>query len=121
MLEPVFTNTLSMVRGDTARFRFQRLDANGDVILTEADDAWFTVKSSVKNDAFKLQKSLSDMTFDEEGYYHFTINPDDTNGLSFGRYFYDVEVIQDGVKSTISIGNFDIASEVTYAINEGGE
>ena len=119
MLNTCFAKSLSMTRGDTARFKFQRLDADGEVILSRPDSLYFTVKSNTRNQSFKFQKTLEDMTMDSDGTYHFTILPTDTNELAFGRYYYDLEVIEDGVKTTVSIGNFIIGPEVTYASNEG--
>lgn len=121
MLCKGFDKTLAMTRGDTARFKFQRVDADGEVITSRPDSLFFTVKSNTQNQAFKFQKTLDDMTIDSDGTYHFTIIPTDTNGLAFGQYYYDLEVIDSGVKTTISIGNFIIEPEVTYASNEGGE
>lgn len=111
---------LSMVRGDTKRYKFQRLDAEGNPILIEADSVWFSVKRSPQDTKVSFQKTKDDMTFDEEGYYHFTILPEDTNNLDFTkRHFYDVEVIASGVKTTIAFGEFILKPEVTWQINEG--
>lgn len=113
---------LGMVRGDTARFKFQRLDNSGNVITTEADEVYFSVKRSAKEVTLQLQKTIDDMTFDEDGTYHFTIEPADTNNLDFTKkYFYDLEVIDNGVKTTISYGQFNLQPEVTWAANEGVE
>lgn len=58
------------------------------------------------------------MTFDQDGTYHFTIEPTDTNNLKFGTYVYDIEVKQNGIVSTIAMGDFILLDEVTYAENE---
>lgn len=117
------SNKLSMHRGDTARFYFQRLDAEGNVITTKADELYFTVKSSTQNTNYEFQIRIDDMEFDEEdGTYHFTVQPEDTNGLNFTRmHYYDVEVIDSGVKTTIALGEFHLKPEVTWAVNEGDE
>lgn len=112
---------LSMTRGDTAGFKFQRKDNNGDVIEILPSKLYFTVKKSFDDEGFVFQKTLKDMTFDEEFWYHFRINPEDTNKLKYGTYVYDLETIQSGVKSTISKGNLILSSESTWAINEGGD
>lgn len=112
--------TIKLIRGDTAKFKFQRLDANGDAIMTIADELYFTVKENTKTKGFILQKTLDDMDFDGEGFYHFTIEPEDTNNLQYWNYAYDVEVIQNDVKTTVSIGKFVLLPEVTWAQNEGG-
>lgn len=110
---------LQMIRGDTAQFKFQRLDAEGEVITAIADGLYFTVKNKFTDEGFAFQKKLEDMVFDEDGTYHFTVLPEDTNNLNFANYVYDLEAIQDGVKTTISIGNFNIMPESTWAVNEG--
>lgn len=123
MLSPDTSNcpgnaTLEMTRGDTTGWKFQRLDADGQVITIIADELYFTVKGSFQDTNFKFQKTLNDMTFDEDGTYHFVINPEDTNDLNFGNYVYDLEVIQSSVKTTISKGKFVLDTESTWAINE---
>lgn len=112
---------LEMVRGDTARFKFQRIDTNSHVILTKADELFFTVKNSPKDAKPALQVTLNAMIFDDsDGTYYFTIEPTDTNNLDFTKkYYYDLEVIDGGVKTTIAYGDFKLKPEVTWAINEG--
>ena len=111
-------NIISMIRGDTTPLMFQRKDNNGDVIKLRADKIYFTVKKSDLPDEVLFQKTIDDMTLDEDGTYHFVIQPEDTNNLEFGNYMFDLEVIQDNVVSTISTGVFAIKKEVTFARNE---
>ena len=109
---------LSMIRGDTTSLKFQRKDNDGNVIMLQADKAYFTVKKSTAQSNYLIQKTLDDMVLDEEGVYHFTINPEDTDDLDYGTYVYDLEIIQNEVVTTISRGEFIIESEVTFAENE---
>ena len=109
---------LSIIRGDTIPLKFQRKDNEGNVIMIEADKAYFTVKKNVSQTNVLIQKTLDDMTLDEEGVYHFTILPEDTDGLDYGTYVYDLEIIQNEIVTTISRGEFIIESEVTFAENE---
>lgn len=109
---------ISMIRGDTTPLMFQRKDSNGDVIKLRADKIYFTVKKSDLPNEVLFQKTIEDMTFDEDGTYHFVIQPEDTNNLEFKNYSYDLEVIQGDVVSTISYGEFIIEKEVTFAGNE---
>lgn len=109
---------ISMIRGDTTPLMFQRKDNNGDVIKIKADKIYFTVKKSDLPDEVLFQKTIEDMTLDEDGTYHFRIEPEDTNNLEFGNYIFDLEVIQDNVVSTISRGEFIIEFEATFARNE---
>lgn len=108
-------------RGDTQPYKFPRKDEQGNPILIEADEVYFTVKSSVNNRNAVLQKTIDDMTFNSEtGYYSFTIYPEDTDGLSAGSYVYDIEVIvrAENYKRTISEGEFIITADVTRPNNE---
>lgn len=115
----IFENILSMTRGDTAKFKFQRKDSEGNVIETKADKCWFSVKTNDTQQNVVIQKTIEDMDFSEEDFfYRLTIEPNDTNNLQYGDYVYDVEVIQDNYKKTISKGQFIIEYEVTFINNE---
>ena len=110
---------IELIRGDSLSLKFQRLDANGEVITTEADEVFFTIKNNTINDEYIIQKKLEDMTFDNDGTYHITLLPGDTEELAYGKYVYDLEIcIGDDYKKTISIGDFVIKEEVTFASNE---
>lgn len=109
---------MEFIRGDTAKYKFQRKDANGNVITTKADNIYFTLKVNGYSDEVLLQKTIDDMEFDDEYYYHFTIEPSDTDDFSFGTYQYDIEVIQDGVKTTIARGELQLEEEITWATDE---
>lgn len=108
---------MEIIRGDTAKYRFRRYGSDGNVIATKADNIFFTVKENGYKEEYILQKTLDDMEFDEDYYYHITINPGDTDNLDYGTYMYDVEVIQDGNKTT-TVGEFIIGEEITFASNE---
>ena len=108
---------MEFVRGDTEKYKFQRKDANGEVITTKADSIYFTVKTDGYSDDVLLQKTIDDMTFDSDYYYHFTIEPEDTDEMDYGTYRYDVEVIQDGVKKT-TVGEFILTEEITFTDDE---
>ena len=55
------------------------------------------------------------MVFDEEYYYRFVIEPEDTDNKEYGKYKFDVQIEHDGVKSTLALGDFEIQEEVTFA------
>ena len=109
---------LSMIRGDSKHYKFQRKDENGDVIPIEADEIYFTVKRSDTTLDPIFQKTKAQMTFDNEGFYHFSILPEDTNNLVYSTYYYDIERIVQGDKKTIAIGKFIVNPEITFARNE---
>lgn len=113
---------MNFTRGDTEKFKFQRKDENDKPILTKADEVYFTVKVSDITDKVVFQKRLSDdtITFTDDGYYHFTIEPKDTNNLNYGTYYFDIEVKlnTDNYVKTIKKGNLEITKEITFASNE---
>lgn len=112
--------TIAMTRGDTSKWYFQRKDNDGEVITTAPDKLFFTVKSDPRNLSPVFQIGFNQMTFDEDGTIHFTILPGMTNNLDWRKqYWYDIEVIDGGVKTTISYGKFTLRPEVTWAENEG--
>lgn len=110
--------TISQIRGDTRRYKFERINADGSIILTPPDKLYFTVKKTYISKEMLIQKKLEDFVIDADGTYHFTILPDDTNNLKYGTYVFDIEVITDGVKTTIAKGDFTIEPEVTFADDE---
>lgn len=111
-------NTLRQTRGDTRRYKFQRKDINGKLITILPDKIYFTVKKDWTRQAAVLQKTIADFTIDEDFVYRFTIYPDETESLKYGEYVFDVEVIQDSVKTTIAKGKFILTEEATFAENE---
>ena len=109
---------MEMTRGDTARYKFRRLDDEGNPITEVPDNVYFTVKEDYFNLDPVLQKTINDMSFDENYYFHFTINPEDTENLMTRNYVYDIQVNQGNYKQTIAKGVFKLTKEVTYVSNE---
>ena len=114
---------ISVIRGDTNKFIFYRKDKNGNVIKSQPNAVYFSVKTNGFEKNVIFQKKLSDMTFDSEtGKYTFYILPTDTNNLEYGVYEYDIEIkdIIDEVAytKTIAMGVFEIKKEITFASNE---
>lgn len=109
---------MEITRGDTRHYKFQRKDENGNVILKKADKIYFTVKNNEVEIKPLFQKTIDDMIFDSDGFYHFSILPEDTNKLPYRIYYYDIERIVEGDKRTISIGELKLTKEVTFAENE---
>lgn len=113
---------MNMTRGDTYEFKFQRKNQNKEVITEKPDKMYFTVKENYYLKDFLFQKRLEDnsITYDEEtNYYMLTINPEDTNNLSYKDYVYDIEIIDGDKVKTIAKGTLKITEEVTFAKNEG--
>lgn len=109
---------ITMPRGDIKHVCFTIKDSEGKIIDTAFAEVYFTVKQSYTRNAFLFQKKLSDQTITfEDGVYSFTIDPEDTNNLSYGAYVFDIQVSDEGIKQTI-VGKITITEEVTFAENE---
>lgn len=109
---------LSQTRGDTAGYTFQRLDTDGEIITTTPDALYFTVKKAYTDSTALLQKTIDDMTMDEDGTWSFTVQAGETDSLAFGDYVYDIEVIADDAVTTIAKGTFTLTPEATWQSNE---
>ena len=110
---------ITLRRGDTKFLKFTRKDTTGQPILDIADSVYFTVKPvNLKGNAL-IQKKLDDMSFDQAtGEYHFRIESEDTESLTFQTYRYDIQVVQDDIKKTIAYGDFKVLEEVTFKSDE---
>ena len=106
---------MEFTRGDTYKFKFQRLDSDNQPIMTKAEKMWFTVKTDYYTKEIKLQKTLNNgIEYTEDGYYHITIEHDDTKDLSYGSYVCDIQVENASVVQTIYKGNLTLTNEVTF-------
>lgn len=105
------SNTIQLTRGDTARFSvpIDNETSGEEYVLSDNDKLTFTIKKRVKDETPLLQKTVF-------GTILFHVKPEDTQGLSFGKYVYDVQLTtSDGdVYTVIEPSTFEILSEVTY-------
>lgn len=108
---------INMPRGDLRPVQFTVTDGETAPELTEI---YATFKKSFRHPNFLFQKRLSDGTIEAlgEGSYQFTIEPEDTDGLTYGTYPFDIEVLGDGIKQTFT-GTLTLTNEATHAGNEG--
>lgn len=115
--------TIALNRGTSLKLKTQRLDANGDPILIEADEVYFTVKKRWTDVNPVFQKSLADMEFDEEGYYHFEIMPTDTENAPYGRYVWDFTIVEnnDTYRAKPAKGYLTIGNSAGWIVNETEE
>lgn len=111
---------ITMARGDLETRTFQIRSPDGTPFTETLDNAYFTVKKSSNDREYKFQKRLSDRGIVPlgDGTYQFTIEPEDTNGMAFGTYGFDIELVIDGeLKKTFS-GDLILLKEYTHASNE---
>lgn len=109
-----------MARGDLETRTFTLKNKNGTIYQTAPDEIYFTVKANAADRNYKFQKRLSDggITFVETGKYQFTILPEDTDGLGFGTYDFDIELVKAPSLKKTFCGKLVIDKEVTHHNNE---
>ena len=102
-------NTISITRGDTGVFSLDIKNAQGQTYDYSQDTVLFTVKPNVYAKDPLIQKQV---IYEE----NITIVPADTEKLSYGEYFYDVQLeTAGGVVDTIIVpSKFIILPEVTF-------
>ena len=111
-------NSMEIIRGDTGSFELtvKEKDEEGaevPYVLAEGDIVIFTVKKTTKDAAIVIQKVG---TAASESTVLFTIDPEDTEELKYGRYYYDIEFDRyDGYVDTIvPPATFTVREEVTF-------
>lgn len=114
---------LSLNRGTTRYYRARRINYSGDPILTKAKGVYFIVKKSWKDETALITKTINDMTFDEQGYYHFSITPDDTEKIPYGTYVWDFTAVGNGeqYRAKPAHGVFIIGNSAGWIVNEDEE
>ena len=109
-----------MHRGDKVDKKFRVINkVTKEPMDIAFDDIFITFKMVYLSETVTFQKRMSngDIVF-HDGYYHFSIMPEDTDNLPFGKYDYDIEVVRNGQIKQTRAGKLYITNEVTYASNE---
>lgn len=121
-ITPIVGNlqTIAINRGTSLQLKGQRKDANGDPIMVIAEEAYFVVKKKWTDKTPAIIKDLSQMTFDEDGYYHITIMPEDTENLQYGAYVWDFTAVEDDddYRAKPAHGTFIIGNSAGWIVNE---
>lgn len=107
-------------RGTSIKLKAQRLDVDNEPILTKAEEIYFIVKKRWTDKTALITKDLSNMTFDSQGYYHFTIEPSDTENLAYGQYVWDFTAVEanDTYRAKPAHGYFIVGNSAGWIINE---
>jgi len=107
-------NTIYITRGDSAELTLTIKDTDGESYDFSNDTVLFTVKTSVNTTDIIMQKTVTAAGI-------ITIDPEDTESLDYGKYFFDVEVTkQNGEVCTViapisgKTPNFIVTEEVTF-------
>ena len=112
--------TIDMARGDRETRSFCVNGPDKTPFVEEFDNIYMTVKKSASDKGYKFQKRLSDggIIKTGDGTYEFTILPEDTNGLDFGDYEFDIELVIEGELKKTYCGVLHLGKEVTHQHNE---
>lgn len=100
---------IQLTRGDTARITVAvTIDEGQPYTLQEDDKLIFTVKKEYTDETALIEKEIT-------GQNLFHIKPEDTKGLNFGRYKYDVQL------KTADGDNYTVVADKVFTItNEVG-
>lgn len=93
---------VSLIRGETKIWKFQRKDGSGNVITSMPDEIYCTIKANYDDNEVLLQKTYTggDITYASEWWY-VNLSATDTLSLMPGKYVIDVKVITDSGASYI--------------------
>jgi len=105
---------IDLIRGDTLAFGFA---VEG---IAEVDAAYFSVKNTVTDTEYVLQKTLNNgIEKVEDGKYSVRVAPSDTHNLELGNYYYDLQIDKNGDVFTILNGQIRLAADITREVNNG--
>ena len=102
------TNKITLTKGDNAELTVKIIDSNGVQRGIYDDDViTLTVRKTADSEEVALSKTAVDGKI--------TFTPEDTNSLSVGLYYYDIQLTTFGGKiyTVIPLSIFEISQEVT--------
>lgn len=105
---------MEFVRGDTFPFKFKLTMSDGSNVATSDIDTLLVTcrQSTYKESPILFQKTLNDVII-EDGFCHVVFDPQDTEDLMYGNYYFDVEVtLKSGYRKT-KLFEFDLTEETT--------
>ena len=105
-------------RGDTKVLRkFRPTDNNGQPLnLNSTDQIYFTMKKDENGKAI-IKKSINNGIYlEDDGYYHITMEADDTSELVADTYKYDIEMnlnLEKRFARTLIEGEITLLQDIT--------
>ena len=105
---------MEFVRGDTFAFKFKiTTQDNEDISISDIDTLFITCrKKTHESSPIIFQKNLDDVTI-EDGYCHVVFEPEDTETLKLGMYYFDIEITLNSGYRKSKLYNFTITAETT--------
>lgn len=110
---------VEFIRGDTQPLKTRITYKNGEnVEIDDIDVIVLTCRKGIeKEDTELFKKTKEDFTFLDD-YYHFTIEPEDTQDLEYGKYCCDIEVtLKNNYRKTLFF-EYIITGETTFHAEE---
>lgn len=96
---------INIVKGDVSDiYKFQRKYDDETVIKTLPEKMWITFKIGTWCDDALFQKTLEKgiKYSEEDNYYRFRLESEDTCDLDYGTYYFDIAIINEqGEKKTL--------------------
>ena len=105
---------VNFVRGDTFSFKVKLTLLNQEILTKDEIDTIFITIRKEPTTASKIifQKTIDNITF-EDGYINCTFLPQDTQKLSYGKYYFDIEItLKNGYRKT-KLYSFMLKKETT--------
>lgn len=93
---------IKLTRGDSLAFKTRVIFRNGSIADKKDIESFFvTFKKGTNNiSPIIFQKTIDDINFDDDGYLHCLFNPEDTENLDYGIYYFDIEVTSNNIRKT---------------------
>ena len=104
-------NTIHLTRGDTARITLAIKQADGTDYDYSEDTVMFTVKANTMTSDTLIEKPVTDGVI--------FLRTEDTNGLSYQSYVYDVQLATQAgdICTVIPPSKFVVEQEVTWQVS----
>ena len=111
--------TIKINRATSQRFTAKRVAEDGTPITTKATTALFVVKPDWTDAEASITKTLDDMEF-ADGTYSFSLKPEDTETLPYGRYVWDLTFTDgDDYRAKPAHGYLIVGNSAGWVENEG--
>ena len=105
-----------VIRGDTHTISLEFIGVNGAINISDAT-VFFTVsaeKAPADDSAALIEKTITSHTDPTAGKTIITLNPEDTNSIAPGKYWYDVQVkMSNGDVFSLPKDRFVLVSDIT--------
>ena len=109
-----------LVRGDTWTNKFAFTDANGAVIDISNFVYWMTLKSNPEKDDAEAEAQTSVTatgTDAQNGIVYVTFSAAETATLQPGKYYYDLQQVNNGEVTTLLLGKVKVLRDITKTIS----